>query len=148
MFKISLTRLSFSLVLLAFSLIIGVNIAMAQSAVTGAIGGSVSDPNNAAIPNAKVTLKSLDTNREESATTDAEGRYRFTNLQPGSYHLKISATGFAEYKQDRLVVEVGRTVNVDSTMKVGGTEATVEIVAAGGLVNVESKEFSSNINQT
>src|SRR5215510_11321224 len=148
MFKISLTRLSFSLVLLAFSLIIGVNIAMAQSAVTGAIGGSVSDPNNAAIPNAKVTLKNLDTNREESATTDAEGRYRFTNLQPGSYHLTISATGFSEYKQDRIAVEVGRTINLDSTLKVGGTEATVEIVAAGGLVNVETKEFSSNINQT
>ena len=148
MFKVSLHRFSFALILLACSLVLTVSTAMAQSAVTGAIGGSVSDPNNAAIPNAKVTLKNLDNNREESATTDAEGRYRFTNLQPGSYHLTITATGFAEYKQDRLVVEVGRTVNVDSTMKVGGTEATVEIVAAGGLVNVESKEFSSNINQT
>jgi Carboxypeptidase regulatory-like domain len=148
MFKIGLTRLGVALILLACSLVLSVNLAMAQSAVTGAIGGSVSDPNNAAIPNAKVTLKSLDTNKEENATTDAEGRYRFTNLQPGSYHLTITATGFAEYKQDRIQVEVGRTANIDSTLKLGSTEATVEVVAASGTVNVETKEFSSNINQT
>jgi Carboxypeptidase regulatory-like domain len=126
----------------------GVSSAMAQSAVTGAIGGSVNDPNKAVVPNATVTIRSLDTNKTETATTNAEGLFRFTNLQTGRYELIITASGFAEYKQEQVVVEVGRLISIDATMKVGGTEATVEIVAGSLGVNTESKDFSSNINQT
>ncbi|MGH9831974.1 MAG: carboxypeptidase regulatory-like domain-containing protein [Blastocatellia bacterium] len=121
---------------------------MAQSAVTGAVGGAATDPNNAAVPNAKVTLRSLDTNKVETATTDESGRFRFTNLQPGAYTITVSATGFAEYKQERLEVEVGRLSNVDAGLRVGAAEATVDIVASSPVVNLDSKEFTTNINQT
>jgi hypothetical protein len=123
-------------------------LALAQSAVTGAVGGTVSDPNNALIPNATVALRSLGTNREETTTTNSEGRFRFTNLQPGIYALTVTASGFAEYKREQITVEVGRLSNVDVTMRVSGAEATVDIVADSSSVNIETKEFSSNINQT
>ena len=123
-------------------------VAFAQSAVTGAISGSVTDPNNAVIANATVTLRSLDTNKEEKATTDSEGRFRFANLQPGTYVVIISATGFAEYKREQITVEVGRLSNIDAALKITGAEATVDVVADSSLVNIESKEFASNVNQT
>ena len=123
-------------------------ISFAQSAVSGAIGGSVTDPNNAVIANATVTLRSLDTNKEEVTTTNAEGRFRFANLQPGVYAVTIVASGFTDYKREQITVEVGRLSNIDATMKVGAAEATVDVVADSSLVNVESKEFASNVNQT
>ena len=47
--------------------------ALAQGTVTGAIGGSVNDPKNAIVAGAKVTIKNLDTGKEETATSDSEG---------------------------------------------------------------------------
>ncbi len=148
MFHLCSSRFICTVILFACCLICGANWAMAQSAVTGAIGGNVTDPNGAAIRGATVNLKSLDTNKEETTTTSDDGSFRFTNLQPGSYTLSITASGFTEYKQERMVVEVGRLTNIDANLKVGGAEATVDIVADAVQVNVQNKEFSSNINQT
>ena len=123
-------------------------LALAQSAVTGAVAGNVTDPSAAVIPNATVTLRSMDTNKEENVATGSDGRFRFVNLQPGLYSLSIKAPGFSEYKQDSLTVEVGRITTVDAALQVGGTTNVVEITAGATTVNTESHEFSSNINQT
>ncbi len=148
MSKTNSIRLACVLVLYACLTVFGADVALAQSAVTGAVGGSVTDPNNAAIPNATVTLRSLDTNKIETATTGSDGRYRISNLQPGRYSISVAASGFSEFKQDGLIVEVGRLTIVEAGLKVGGTTAAIEVVADSTLVNTESKEFSSNINQT
>jgi hypothetical protein len=141
----------FAIIRLALALALLVTLsafALAQSAVTGAISGTVSDPSGAVIPNAAVTLRSLGTNKEETATTEGEGRFRFTNLQPGVYALTIKASGFSDYKLEQIIVEVGRTSTVDANMKIGAADASVDIVSTGAAVNTESKEFVSNINQT
>lgn len=148
MFKINPVRLARLGILFALMATCLGSLALAQSAVTGAVGGAATDPSNAAVANAAVTLKSMDTNKTETATTDSEGRFRFTNLQPGAYAITISATGFAEYKQEQIVVEVGRLSNVDAALRVAGAAATVDIVASAAAVNLESKEFTTNINQT
>ncbi|MFN0121885.1 MAG: carboxypeptidase regulatory-like domain-containing protein, partial [Blastocatellia bacterium] len=121
---------------------------LAQSSVAGAISGSVTDPSGALVPNATITIRNLGTNREETNVTSANGAYRISNLQPGIYSLSVSATGFSEYKQDRITVEVGRITEVSPHLSVGGAAVSVDIVADGSLVNTESKEFASNINQT
>ena len=58
---------------------------LAQSAGTGALTGTVSDPTGAVVPGATVTLTSTDTNQTRTATTGAEGSYRFALLPPGTY---------------------------------------------------------------
>src|SRR5215468_5837375 len=108
MFKINFVRLACLATLSAFMITCAGSLALAQSAVTGAVGGTATDSNNAAVANATVTLHSIDTNKTETATTDSAGRFRFTNLQPGVYSVSITASGFSEYKLDRVVIEVGR----------------------------------------
>jgi hypothetical protein len=146
MFKINSVRFACLATLFAFTVACAGSLALAQSAVTGAVGGAATDPNNAIVANATVTLRSADTNKTETATTDSEGRFRFTNLQPGVYVLTISATGFSEYKLDQVIVEVGRLSNIDAVLSVGAATSAVDIVASGS-VNIDSKEFTSNINQ-
>lgn len=119
----------------------------AQSAVAGALSGAVTDPTGAVISNATVTIKNIGTNKEETSTTNAEGNFRFNNLQPGVYSVTIAASGFSSSKRE-LTVEVGRVSNADTKLTVGGAEATVNVVAEATLVNTESKDFTSNINQT
>src|SRR5205807_1447637 len=107
-----------------------------QSAVTGAISGTVSDPTKAVVPNAMVVLVSSATSKEETATTETAGRFRFTNLQPGLYTLTIKAAGFSDYKEDQVLVQVGRTTMIDAGLQVGGAQAEVSVVASAPLVNV------------
>src|SRR5262249_2330270 len=109
--------LAFTLILLSFS-----GIAHAQSSVAGAVGGTVTDPSNAVVPNAMVTLTNVGTNKEETITTEADGRFKFNNLQPGAYKVSVKTSGFAEYSQE-VVVEVGRTSTVDASLNVGGAQA-------------------------
>jgi hypothetical protein len=148
MFKINSVRLACLAILFAFTVSCVGSFALAQSAVTGAVGGVATDPNNAAVANATVTLRSMDTNKTETATTDSEGRFRFNNLQPGAYAITIAAIGFSEFKLEQLAVEVGRLSNIDAVLRVGAASAAVDIVATTAAVNLESKEFASNINQT
>ncbi len=76
------------------SLIFGLSaIAFGQSTVTGAIGGTVTNPNKEVVANAAVTVRNTETNKEETATTDDQGRFRVVNLQPGIYAVTINGCG-------------------------------------------------------
>jgi hypothetical protein len=65
-----------------------------QSAGTGALTGTVTDPSSAVIANATVTVTNIDTNQSRTATTGADGSYRFSLLPPGNYRVRFTAAGF------------------------------------------------------
>ena len=65
-----------------------------QTATTGDIAGSVTDPSRSVIPEARVVLTNIDTRSVTTTMTDAQGLYRFSLLKPGNYSLEASATGF------------------------------------------------------
>jgi len=135
--------------ILAFVLALGFSaICYGQSAVAGAVTGAVTDPSNAFVPNATLTLLNTGTNREETVTTESDGRFKFDNLQPGTYALTVKASGFSDYRQEQIIVEVGRATTVNAALKVGAATAEVSVVEDIPLVNTESKDFASNINQT
>ena len=73
-----------ALALLLFCLAFGIP-AAAQSTTQGAIGGTVKDPQGAVVPNATVSVKNDETNKEVTATTDDDGNFRVAQLQPGTY---------------------------------------------------------------
>src|SRR5436305_13604244 len=87
---------------------------LAQSTTDGAIGGVVTDPSEAIVPEANVTARNLGTGGTVTATTDSIGWYIVSHLQPGTYRLEISAKAFAGYKVTSITVEVGCVTSGDS----------------------------------
>jgi len=141
----TIQRMSF-VVLLIFA---AVTIAMGQSTVTGAVGGVVSNPNGEVVPNAAVTVRNSETNKEDNATTDDQGRFKVAGLQPGSYSLSINGQGFSVYTQDRVTVEIGRETTVNVALSIGPISGnTVEVTSDAPVINTSQQDFSSNINQT
>ena len=122
--------------------------AAAQSTTTGAIGGVVTNPNKEVVPGAAVTVRNVDTNKEDSATTDDSGRFKVANLQPGRYAVKVSSTGFSEMTQENVVVEVGRETGLEVALSVGPVTGTVDVSAEAPVINTTQQDFSTNINQT
>jgi hypothetical protein len=122
--------------------------AFAQSTTTGAIGITVSDPQGAVVPNASVTVRNLETNKEDTATTDSEGRARVVNLQPGTYSVTVNASGFGAFSTDKIVVEIGRVTSIEPQLSVGQATGQVEITSDAPVINTSQQDFSTNINQT
>ncbi|HYE13564.1 MAG TPA: TonB-dependent receptor [Pyrinomonadaceae bacterium] len=137
-----------ALAMLLFCVALGAAGARAQSTTDGAIGGTVRDPNGAVVTNATVTARNEETNRETTATTDDEGRFRIPQLQPGNYTVTVSASGFSNYQQQKVVVEVGRVNSLDVALTVGTAAETVEVTSEAPVVETTRQDFSTNINQT
>lgn len=132
------------------SLILGMGaIAFGQSTVTGAIGGVVTNPNGEVVSNAAVTVRNAETNKEDTATTDDQGRFKVAGLNPGSYAVTINGTGFSPFTQERVTVEIGRETSINAALSIGPVSGgTVEITSEAPVINTSQQDFSSNINQT
>jgi hypothetical protein len=131
------------------SFILGMSaIAFGQSTVAGAIGGVVSNPNKEVVPNASVTVRNTETNKEDTATTDDQGRFKVSGLQPGTYAITINGAGFSPYTQEA-TVEVGRETTINAALSIGPVSGgTIEVTADAPVINTSQQDFSSNINQT
>ena len=124
------------------------SIAAAQSTTTGAIGGVVSNPNKEVVPGASISVKNVETNKEDAATTDDSGRFKVANLQPGRYAVTVNSSGFSQVTQENVVVEVGRETNLEIALSVGPVTGSVDVSAEAPVINTTQQDFSSNINQT
>ncbi|HEY6803106.1 MAG TPA: TonB-dependent receptor [Pyrinomonadaceae bacterium] len=139
-----IVKLSFVLLaMLALS-----SIALAQSTTTGAIGGVVTNPNKEVVSGAAVTVHNTETNKEDSATTDDQGRFKIVNLQPGNYSITINGSGFSPFTQEKVVVEVGRETSLEAPLSIGTVTGNVEVTAEAPIINTTQQDFSSNLNQT
>jgi len=79
------------------------------------------------IPNASITTHNLGTGATSNGTSDDVGRYLITHLQPGTYFLELTASGFTVYKVTSVTVEVGRVTTVDAAL---GVKTLTETVVA------------------
>jgi len=103
---------------------------MAQSAGTGALTGTLTDPAGGTVPNATVTLTHTETNQVRTATTGTDGSYRFTLIPPGTYRVRFSASGFKTAEVSSFNVSVTETPVLDRTLEIGAQteQVTVEAV--------------------
>jgi hypothetical protein len=97
--------------------------------------GSVTDPSGAAIPNATVQLINTGTNAARTAKSDSQGNYEFLQVVPGTYSLRVEASGFSTYEQTsiQLLVNLPATVNVQ--MKLGQSQQTVTVTERAPVIN-------------
>ncbi len=103
--------------------------ALAQDTAT--ISGTVTDSNGAAVVGATVRLLDNASSRELTVTTDAAGRYSFTDLRPGSYRVSASSQGFA-VGAETVVIEQGGTLSQNFSLLPGAIRDVVTVTAGKG----------------
>jgi hypothetical protein len=104
----------------------------AQSASTGTVAGTVTDPSGGAIVGATVTLTDTATSISRSDATNDNGRYFFANVVPSKYTVSVNKTGFRVSKLVDQVVTVGASLTLNLTLEVGSVAETVEVTATNG----------------
>jgi Carboxypeptidase regulatory-like domain len=104
---------------------------------SGDIRGTVTDPSGAVVTNATVTATDVDKGIKHTVTTDNGGQFHLTGLQPATYSLSVSKTGFQSELAKNVVVNVGQTSTVDFPMKVSQVSEQVEVTTEPPVVETE-----------
>jgi hypothetical protein len=93
----------------------------------GQITGTIVDPNNAVVPNAKIRVKNTATGATRELTSGAEGQYRAVLLDAGTYDVTVEASGFAPATYQGVVVNVGAAVSLPVKLAVGTLAQSVDV---------------------
>ena len=96
---------------------------------TAALVGEVSDSQKQVIPGAIVTATHVATAASQNTITDERGNFRFGNLQPGIYSLKVELPGFKTAVVERVSLQVDTITREAVTLEVGGIAETVSVVS-------------------
>ncbi len=115
-------------------------------ATTGVIEGTVTDPSEAVIAGAKVTVTNTGTGFERQVTTDSSGFYRAVLLPLGVYRVTVEHPGFAKMVLEGIQVTLGASVTVPVRLKVAAAGEQVVVRAEEPLVGVSETETSAGLS--
>jgi hypothetical protein len=122
-------------------------LACAQSAVTGAVSGVISDATGAVVPNASVTVVNTGTDAKQTVTSNAEGRYTVGLLPPGTYKITATSSGL-QSETLQVSVLVGTTVPADIKVTPTGDKTVVEVTSTSlPLVDTQNVALATTFNE-
>lgn len=102
----------------------------AQSqALNGQIEGTVTDATGAAVPNASIAVKNIDTGAERQVTSDENGVYRAPLLPLGTYRVTVESANFKRLVREGITLTAGQSATIDLNLEPGGVAETVTISA-------------------
>ena len=131
--------------LLVASLFFVPTVALGQARTEGQLSGKVVDPSGATVPDASLTLSQASTGFSLTVTSNASGAYVFPNVPPGTYKLTVDAKGFTPAIYDEVVVYTGRTTDLSVGVKVGTSAQTVEVSAAGEVLETSTNTLATTV---
>jgi hypothetical protein len=114
---------------------------------SASVAGAVTDQTGAVITGATVTLSNA-AGVKLTTTSDGQGGYKFTGLQPGTYDLSVTATGFKLFHSENLVLTTAQTLSLDISVEpvAESTNVTVQEHTAAQ-VETETSAVSGTITQ-
>lgn len=111
------------------------------------LNGLVRDPSGAVIVGAEIKVRQLESGAGRRLTTQADGRFRAENLQPGEYEVEANSPGFVTVWR-RLTLHVGDDATVNFELQPGLPEQRVEVKADTLPVNSNDFGISGVVSRT
>jgi hypothetical protein len=111
----------------------------------GTLVGNVTGASGAAVPGATVTLINPNTNLARETATNAEGVYRFVNVQPGDYRVRISLTGFKEYVKEAVPITSTTVTRVDVALEVGALTEVVNVQSEVSILQTDTGDVHAQL---
>ncbi len=127
--------------LLLLALVLALNVVTGQT-WRGVIHGTVSDPSDARVTGATVTVTSAESGRARTTTSDASGAFTVSALAPGSYTVQVERDGFRTYS-GHVVLTVNQEVRVDAQLQPGNRGDAVNVVGQPEPLKTDSVSLST-----
>lgn len=127
--------------------LLGLALSAHAQGVGGSIIGTVTDGTQGVLPGVTVTVTGPALMGTRSDVTAADGRYRLTNLAPGSdYVVTFELVGFGSFKREGIRLDVGFTATINATLSPASLEETVVVSGASPVVDVTASRVSTHLN--
>lgn len=124
-----LPRLMLTLILVATMGHLAATSSVYGQSVAGTLLGTVTDPNNAAVAGATVTVTEVNTNLKYSGATNESGNYVFDRLPLGKYSVEVERAGFKKVLKTGVDVSVNNTTRSDIQLEPGTVSEQVTVTA-------------------
>ena len=111
----------------------------AQDLDTVVIFGRIVDQNSAVIPGAEVQATLVKTGQKRTTTSDVEGRYRLVQLEPGTYVVQVSFTGFASQQITGIATVSGQSLELPVMLIPSSVEVEPVVVTTADGPVVDTK---------
>ncbi|HXS98465.1 MAG TPA: carboxypeptidase-like regulatory domain-containing protein [Candidatus Limnocylindrales bacterium] len=115
--------------------------------VRATIGGRVTDPTGALVPNALVVVKNDDTLVKNETHTNGQGIWSIQFLNPGEYEFSVAAAGFKTAERKGVTLQAADNKQFDTSLEVGASTQTVDVVAEAPLIDTTSATSGTVITQ-
>ncbi|MBL8178991.1 MAG: carboxypeptidase regulatory-like domain-containing protein [Bryobacterales bacterium] len=120
--------------------------ALAQD-TRGAIAGTVTDQQSAAIASAAVILTNTETNAVFRTQTNAAGYYESNLLNPGRYSIAVEAPGFRRAVRTGVVLNVAGRIEIPLMLEIGQVTESIEVTAETPLLDTLTASGGRVIDQ-
>jgi Carboxypeptidase regulatory-like domain/TonB dependent receptor len=114
---------------------------------TSVIEGKVSDPSDASVPNAEVTVENLATGVKRVVRASELGYYRIASLPPGKYTIRITAQGFDSAVSENVQLENDQVKTFNVRLNVGTPTTQVDVTSDVPLVETGEAKISGHIQE-
>src|SRR5579863_1989293 len=112
----------------------------------GALRGEVQDASGARVAGARIVVESMGSSITRETVANDHGEFRIEGLLPGSYHVAVTAKGFAEAAADvNVAVSVVRDIAV--TLNLASGHETVNVQATPSSITTQTIDTSSAVRR-
>lgn len=102
------------------------------------VAGLITDPAGAAVPNAQITITSVERSTSSQAASSDAGRYQVGFLLSGKYTLTVEAPGFKKYVRENIELAVAQKLGLDLKLEIGALAESVTVNDRVTLLETES----------
>jgi hypothetical protein len=114
----------------------------------GQIAGRVTDPSDAAILDARITIGNIETGVQRETRSNESGAYAFPLLQPGKYRITAQKEGFRPVSRSNVNLQVDQVARVDFQLQLGAVSETVEVTAEAPLLSQDTSALGQVVDNT
>ncbi len=122
----------------ALPLLFGLSLPSFGQESRASLAGKVTDPSNASVAGASVTVTSVETGVVQTATTNRAGEWQVQALNPGHYTFEVNATGFKVTRHDAIELQVDDKKTADVHLQVGSVSETVSVASEAPLIDTDA----------
>jgi hypothetical protein len=125
-----------------FAALAGISSPAAAQVFTGRIDVTVTDSTGAVLPGVTIEVTGP---QNQNTTTDTKGEAHVFNLPAGSYQVKASLQGFANYLNRAVPVGAGNVIPLRVTLGVQGVAEQVQVSGDVPIVEPKRQAISTNV---